>query len=68
MIYSNTGTFVDRASEDLEAYRSHCVPVTGESLEGALEWVSNLDRCAAVSPTATCEAVMKAASDRNVSV
>jgi len=42
--------------------------VTGESIDGALQWIEKLDRCAAVSPTATCEAIMKALTDRNVSL
>ncbi|ELT91033.1 hypothetical protein CAPTEDRAFT_168755 [Capitella teleta] len=55
-----------RACEDLEAYSPSCVPVSSESIEGALEWLQTLNRCAPISATATCEAVVKALSDQNL--
>ena len=48
-------------------YSPDCVPVTQDSLEGAVQWLWNLDRLAAVSDTATCEAVFKAMADTSVS-
>jgi hypothetical protein len=55
-----------RACEDLEAYSKVCVPVSTESIEGAVQWVHCLNQCAPISSTATCEAVVKALGDQHV--
>ncbi|XP_013387557.1 von Willebrand factor A domain-containing protein 3B [Lingula anatina] len=55
-----------RSAEDMVMFKPELVPVTQESLQEAKDWLWNLDRCAAFSNTATCEAVLKAMTDRNV--
>lgn len=47
-------------------YNKDCLPVTHDTIEGAVQWLWGLDRLAPVSKTATCEAVVKALQDRNV--
>ncbi|XP_041356704.1 von Willebrand factor A domain-containing protein 3B-like isoform X3 [Gigantopelta aegis] len=54
-----------RASEDMDMYNPQCVPVTHDTVENAIQWMWNLDRLAAVSNTATCEAVLRALNDKN---
>ena len=59
--------FFLRASEDLTMYNPECVPVTGDSMKAAIDWLWELERTEPVSSTATCETVLKAMADRNVS-
>ena len=55
-----------RACEDLVPLSTECVPVTGETIEGAVRWLWALDRCAAIARSSTCEAVLKAIADKHV--
>lgn len=41
--------------------------MTHDTVEKAIQWIWRLDRLAEVSTTATCEAVLHALTDKNVS-
>ena len=56
-----------RATEDLSSYQRECVAVTKDSIEGAIKWLWSLERTTSVSPTATCESLVKAINDSSVS-
>ena len=57
----------DRSAEDMVCYSNESVPVTSDSIEHAVDWLWKLSRIAPVSTTATCEAVVKAMNDPQVS-
>ena len=57
-----------RSADDMQFYQPECVPVTHDTIQGAVDWLWNLDRLAPVSKTATCEAIIRAMTDQNVSV
>ena len=59
--------FVTRATEDTAMYQKETIAVTSDSIDGAIEWLWALDRTTSVSPTATCEALVRAIADTNVS-
>jgi hypothetical protein len=67
-IVFNSFACISRAAEDVVMYSPDCVPVTSESIDNAINWLWNLDRLAAVSRTATTEALVKAMEDPNVSM
>ena len=48
-------------------YSNESVPVTSDSIEHAVDWLWKLNRIEPVSTTATCEAVVKAMNDPQVS-
>ncbi|VDH98103.1 Hypothetical predicted protein [Mytilus galloprovincialis] len=54
-----------RSTDDIEKYQSECVPVTHDTIQGAVDWVWGLDRLAPVAKTSTCEAIVKASMDPN---
>ena len=43
------------------------MPVTHDTIEGAIKWLWDLDRLAGVSKTACVEAVLRACEDKQVS-
>ena len=47
-------------------YKAECVPVTADSVQEAIDWMWALNRTDPVAPTSTCEALMKAVTDRHV--
>lgn len=51
----------------MQMYHPECVPVTHDTIQGAVDWLWELDRLASVSKTATAEAVLKAMTDQHVS-
>lgn len=51
----------------MQMYHPECVPVTHDTIQGAVDWLWDLDRLASVSKTATAEAVLKAMNDQHVS-
>ena len=55
-----------RSTEDITTYQKQAVAVTSESVDRAVEWLWALDRTSEVSPTATCEAIVRAVNDVNV--
>ncbi|CAH1777455.1 unnamed protein product [Owenia fusiformis] len=55
-----------RAAEDSVKYQPEAIPVTKATIEGAINWMWNIDRLAAVSKTATCECVLNAMTDHNI--
>ena len=58
---------INRSADDMQFYQQECVPVTHDTIQGAVDWLWNLDRLAPVSKTATCEAIIRAMTDQNVS-
>lgn len=56
-----------RSADDMQMYHPECVPVTHDTIQGAVDWLWELDRLASVSKTATAEAVLKAMTDQHVS-
>ena len=56
-----------RSADDMQMYHPECVPVTHDTIQGAVDWLWDLDRLASVSKTATAEAVLKAMNDQHVS-
>lgn len=58
----------NRSTDDIEKYQPECVPVTHDTIQGAVDWVWGLDRLAPVAKTSTCEAIVKASMDPNVSL
>jgi hypothetical protein len=50
----------------MQLYHPECVPVTHDTIQGAVDWLWDLDRLASVSKTATAEAVLKAMMDNHV--
>ena len=44
------------------------MPVTHDTIEGAIKWLWDLDRLAGVSKTACVEAVLRACEDKQVSI
>ena len=59
--------FFFRASDTIKMYQDDCVPVTHDTIEGAIKWLWDLDRLAGVSKTACVEAVLRACEDKQVS-
>jgi hypothetical protein len=55
-----------RANDEISMYQDHCVPVTHDTVEGAIKWLWSLDRLASVSNTACVEAVLRAIEDKQV--
>ncbi|XP_053399868.1 von Willebrand factor A domain-containing protein 3B-like isoform X2 [Mercenaria mercenaria] len=53
-----------RANDEISMYQDHCVPVTHDTVEGAIKWLWGLDRLASVSKTACVEAVLCAIEDK----
>ena len=53
-----------RASDNIQMYQEDCVPVTHDTIQGAVKWLWDLDRLAGVSSTACVEAVLRACEDR----
>ena len=49
-------------------YQEDCVPVTHDTIEGAVKWLWDLDRLASVSNTACVEAVLRACEDKQVCI
>lgn len=49
-------------------YQENCVPVTHDTIEGAIKWLWGLDRLACVSNTACVEGMMRAIEDKQVQV
>ena len=60
--------WITRATEDLASYMKEVVPVSSDSVNGAVKWLWGLSRTDPVANTSTCEAVLKAVSDPNVSI
>lgn len=56
-----------RCAEDISAYAPECVPVSNDSVQFAIDWLWSLDRLAPTGASNTSEAVLRAASDPNVS-
>lgn len=54
-----------RSADDMQMYHPECVPVTHDTIQGAVDWLWELDRLASVSKTATAEAVLKAMTDQH---
>ncbi|KAL4230601.1 Von Willebrand factor A [Mactra antiquata] len=52
-----------RADDQISMYQDHCVPVTHDTIEGAVKWLWELDRLASVSNTACVEGVLRAIED-----
>lgn len=57
-----------RAAQDMVMFQPHAVAVTKDSLNQAMEWVRTLDGVAATTETSACEGILKAFTDRNVSL
>ena len=57
-----------RAADDIKQYQNECVPVTHDTVEGAVKWLWELDRLAGVSSTSCVEAVLRAVEDKHVRV
>lgn len=50
----------------LTSYHKECVPVTYDTVQGAVDWVWSMDRLAPISRSAASEAVLQAMRDKNV--
>ena len=47
-------------------YQENCVPVTHDTIQGAIQWLWDLDRLAGVSNTSCVEAMLRALEDKQV--
>ncbi|KAL3878601.1 hypothetical protein ACJMK2_030937 [Sinanodonta woodiana] len=52
-----------RATDEVKKYQEECIPVTHDTIEGAVKWLWELDRLSGVSRTACVEALLKAVDD-----
>ena len=53
---------------DAQCWQDHAVNVTLDSMEGALNWIWDLNKIVPHSATATVEGIIKALADQNVSI
>lgn len=53
---------------DAQCWQDHAVNVTLDSMEGALNWIWDLNKIVSRSTTATVEGIIKALADQHVSI
>ena len=53
---------------DAQCWQDHAVNVTLDSMEGALNWIWDLNKIVPRSATATVEGIIKALADQHVSI
>ena len=53
---------------DTQCWQDHAVNVTLDSMEGALNWIWDLNKIVPRSTTATVEGIIKALADQHVSI
>lgn len=53
---------------DAQCWQDHAVNVTLDSMEGALNWIWDLNKIVPRSTTATVEGIIKALADQHVSI
>lgn len=53
---------------DAQCWQDHAVNVTLDSMEGALNWIWDLNKIVPRSATATVEGIIKALGDQHVSI
>lgn len=53
---------------DAQCWQDHAVNVTLDSMEGALNWIWDLNKIVPRSATATVEGIIKALADQRVSI